>query len=452
MDHTDRYINLSFTDAGLIAAGNHVLAAYDLQPKVGHDFQTTARHFAADISAGTLEAHASGTSEYDALVYEANSHEGLVKIAIPVELFDRNITDGSGSISNLLNLCAGNNQGMGDIISAKLHDFFIPPDYLKTFDGPATSIEQLWRQLGRSDGLIVGGILKPKLGMGPEEMAEAAYQFWLGGDMVDHDAAQGNQRFTPYEESIQQIADAMQRSQQETGEVKFFSVNITADDHHEMLARGEIALKAFGENASHVAFVVNGYLAGPTAVTTARRAFPEHFLQFHRAGHAAVTSPQSTRGYSAFVLAKIARISGASGIHTGTMGFGTLEGHEIDRPIACMIAQDSAKGPFFQQEWGEMPRSAAILSGGMNALRLPGFFENLGHSNLILAAGGGAFGHIDGPKAGAISLRQAEACWLERADPISFALEHTEFARAFVSFQTDADIIHPGWRRTLASE
>lgn len=450
MDHSDRYINLSLTDAALMAEGNHVLAAYNLQPKAGLDFITTSRHFAADISSGTLEARASGSSKFDAVVYEA--HNGIVKIAIPVALFDRNVIDGSGSISNLLNLCAGNNQGMGDIISAKLHDFFIPPAYLKSFHGPATSIGKLWQQLGRADGLIVGGILKPKLGMGSEDMAEAAYRFWLGGDMVDHDAAQGNQRFAPFEDSIQKIADAMHRAQQETGEAKFFSANITADDHFEMVARGEISLKAFGENADRVAFVVNGYLAGPAAVTTARRAFPDHFLQFHRAGHAAVTSPQSTRGYSAFVLAKIARMSGASGIHTGTMGFGTLEGHEVDRPIACMIAQDSAAGPYFQQEWHGMLRSAAILSGGMNALRLPGFFENLGHSNLILAAGGGAFGHIDGPTAGALSLRQAEDCWLERADPITFALEHKEFARAFVSFQRDADIIHPGWRRALSSD
>ena len=118
MDHTDRYINLSLTDTALIEQGHHVLAAYNLQPKPGYDFTTTARNFAADISSGTLEARASGVSEFDAVVYEAREREGLIKIAIPVDLFDRNVTDGSGSISSLLNLCAGNNQGMGDIISA----------------------------------------------------------------------------------------------------------------------------------------------------------------------------------------------------------------------------------------------------------------------------------------------------------------------------------------------
>ncbi|MCJ7815235.1 MAG: RuBisCO large subunit C-terminal-like domain-containing protein, partial [Xanthomonadales bacterium] len=75
--------------------------------------------------------------------------------------------------------------------------------------------------------------------------------------------------------------------------------------------------------------------------------------------------------------------------------------------------------------------------------------ENLGHSNLILTAGGGAYGHIDGAAAGATSLRQAEMCWRAGADPVAFARDHREFARAFESFPGDADKLYPGWRNLL---
>jgi len=126
-----------------------------------------------------------------------------------------------------------------------------------------------------------------------------------------------------------------------------------------------------------------------------------------------------------------------------------MEGEAADRLMAFMISDDSAKGPFFHQEWGGMNPTTPIISGGMNALRMPGFFNNLGHSNLILTAGGGSFGHIDGAAAGATSLRQAEQCWKQGADPLEFATDHYEFARAFESFQTDADQIYPGWRRVL---
>jgi ribulose-bisphosphate carboxylase large chain len=234
-----------------------------------------------------------------------------------------------------------------------------------------------------------------------------------------------------------------------SGEAKLFSANITADDYHEMLARGEFILETFGENADHVAFLVDGYVCGPQAITTARRTFPNQYLHYHRAGHGAVTSPQSKRGYTAFVLAKMARLQGASGIHTGTMGYGKMEGERGDKDMAYMITEDRAKGPFYHQEWLGMNPTTPIISGGMNALRIPGFFQNLGHSNLILTAGGGAYGHIDGPAAGAKSLRQAEQCWKAGADPVEFALDHPEFARAFESFEQDAEELYPNWRNKL---
>ena len=62
---------------------------------------------------------------------------------------------------------------------------------------------------------------------------------------------------------------------------KLFSANITADDHYEMLARGEFILETFGENADHVAFLVDGYVTGPAAITTARRNFPRQYLHYH---------------------------------------------------------------------------------------------------------------------------------------------------------------------------
>ena len=69
--------------------------------------------------------------------------------------------------------------------------------------------------------------------------------------------------------------------------------------------------------------------------------------------------------------------------------------------------------------------------------------------NLINTAGGGSYGHIDSPAAGAISLRQAYQCWLAGADPIEWAKDHREFARAFESFPLDADALYPGWRDHL---
>ena len=456
MDQSNRYADLSLREEDLISEGRHVLCAYIMKPKDGYgNYLATAAHFAAESSTGT-NVTVSTTDDFtlgvDALVYEIDEKNEVMKIAYPVELFDRNITDGRAMISSFLTLTIGNNQGMGDVEYAKMHDFYVPPNFLRLFDGPATTISDLWRVLGRPviDGGFIGGtIIKPKLGLRPKPFAEAAYQFWLGGDFIKNDEPQGNQLFAPLKETIIAVANAMCRAQDDTGEAKLFSANITADDYRETLARGEFVLEAFAENADHVAFLVDGYVSGPHAITTARRAFPNQYLHYHRAGHGAVTSPQTKRGNTAFVLSKMARLQGASGIHTGTMSFGKMEGEASDRDMAYMIQRDSADGSFYHQEWQGMNPTTPIISGGMNALRMPGFFENIGHSNLILTAGGGSYGHIDGPAAGARSLRQAEYCWREGADPIAYAKEHHEFARAFESFSSDADELFPGWRNKL---
>ena len=283
----------------------------------------------------------------------------------------------------------------------------------------------------------------------PEPFAEAAYQFWLGGDFIKNDEPQGNQVFAPIKKVLPLVYDAMKRAQDETGEAKLFSMNITADDHFEMCARADFALETFGTDADKLAFLVDGFVGGPGMVTTARRQYPSQYLHYHRAGHGMITSPSAKRAYTAFVLAKMSRLQGASGIHVGTMGYGKMEGESDDRVIAYMIERGECQGPVYFQKWYGMKPTTPIISGGMNALRLPGFFENLGHGNVINTAGGGSYGHIDSPAAGAISLRQAYECWKAGVDPIEWAKEHREFARAFESFPGDADLLFPGWRDKL---
>jgi len=456
MDQSARYSDLSLDEDKLIADGGHILVAYTMHPMPGFGgYLETAAHFAAESSTGA-NVEVSTTDDFtknlDALVYEIDEAEGIMKIAYPIDLFDRNVTDGRTMVVSFLTLAIGNNQGMGDVKDAQMQDFYIPPKLLALYDGPAVDITDMWNLLGRGrteGGYIAGTIIKPKLGLRPEPFAEAAYQFWLGGDFIKNDEPQGNQVFCPMKKVLPLVRDAMRRAQDETGEAKIFSMNITADDHNEMCARADYGLEVFGEDAPRLAFLVDGYVGGPGMVTTARRQYPSQYLHYHRAGHGAVTSPSSVRGYTAFVLAKLSRLMGASGIHVGTMGYGKMEGGKDDRNIAYMIERDSADGPFYHQEWRGMKPTTPIISGGMNALRLPGFFENLGHGNVINTSGGGSYGHIDSPAAGAISLRQSYECWKEGADPIEYAKEHKEFARAFESFPGDADSIFPGWRDKL---
>ena len=456
LNQADRYADLSLKEDELISGENHVLCAYKMKPRKGFfDYIGTAAHFAAESSTGTnvdVVTTDDFTRSVDAIVYEIDEEKELMKIAFPVALFDRNMIDGRAMIVSFLTMAVGNNQGMGDVEYGKMLDFYVPPSFLRQFDGPVKNIVDMWRILGRpleNGGMIVGTIIKPKLGLRPKPFAEACYNFWLGGDFIKNDEPQGNQIWGPIKEVVPLVKDSMVRAQDDTGMAKLFSFNITADDHYEMLHRGEYILETFAEFSENIAFLVDGYVGGPGMVTTARRNFPDQFLHYHRAGHGAVTSDQSDRGYNMLVHMKMARLQGASGIHTGTMGYGKMEGAADDKVIAYMLEQDSADGLFYHQEWEGMKATTPIISGGMNALRLPGFFDNLGHCNVIQTSGGGALGHKEGIVSGAISLRQAFMAWQEGVNLVDYAKEHKELKGAFETFSADADEIFPGWREKL---
>jgi ribulose-bisphosphate carboxylase large chain len=249
MDQSNRYADLSLKEADLIAGGRHILCAYKMKPKAGHGYLEAAAHFAAESSTGTnVEVCTTDdfTKGVDALVYHIDPANEDMRIAYPLDLFDRNIIDGRMMMVSFLTLTIGNNQGMGDIEHAKMVDFYVPRRAIELFDGPSKDISDLWRILGRpvkDGGYIAGTIIKPKLGLRPEPFARAAYEFWLGGDFIKNDEPQGNQVFAPMKKTIPLVYDAMKRAMDETGEAKLFSANITADDHHEMVARGEFILR-----------------------------------------------------------------------------------------------------------------------------------------------------------------------------------------------------------------
>src|SRR5450759_5149846 len=173
MDQSNRYADLSLKEADLIKGGKHILVAYHMRPMDGIGYLEGAAHFAAESSTGT-NVEVSTTDEFtkgvDALVYQIDEVTEEMRIAYPIELFDRNISDGRMMIVSFLTLVIGNNQGMGDIQHAKMYDFYMPPRALRRFDGPSKDISDLWRILGRpvqDGGFIAGTIIPPKPGTPP---------------------------------------------------------------------------------------------------------------------------------------------------------------------------------------------------------------------------------------------------------------------------------------------
>src|SRR4030065_546570 len=168
MDQSARYADLSLKEEDLIKGGKHILVAYKMKPKAGTGYLEAAAHFAAESSTGTnveVSTTDAFTKGVDALVYLIDEATEEMRIAYPIDLFDRNITDGRMMIVSFLTLVIGNNQGMGDIEHAKMIDFYVPDRVIQMFDRPAKDISDLWRILGRpveNGGLLPRALIKTK--------------------------------------------------------------------------------------------------------------------------------------------------------------------------------------------------------------------------------------------------------------------------------------------------
>ncbi|MCX7145980.1 MAG: ribulose 1,5-bisphosphate carboxylase, partial [Sulfuritalea sp.] len=140
MDQSNRYADLSLNEEDLIKGGKHILVAYKMKPKAGTGYLEAAAHFAAESSTGT-NVEVSTTDDFtkgvDALVYLIDEATEDMRIAYPIDLFDRNVIDGRFMLVSFLTLAIGNNQGMGDIANLQMQDFYVPPRMLQLFDGPA---------------------------------------------------------------------------------------------------------------------------------------------------------------------------------------------------------------------------------------------------------------------------------------------------------------------------
>jgi len=453
------YLDLKLKDP---KNGEYMLAVYHLVPHAGMDLIAAASEVAAESSTGTnfkVKTETAFSREMNALVYKVDPKKHLVWIAYPWRLFDR-----GGNVQNILTYVVGNVLGMKEVKEIKLLDVWFPPAMLEQYDGPSYTIDDMRKYLNVYGRPILGTIIKPKMGLTSAEYAEVCYDFWVGGgDFVKNDEPQADQDFCPYDKMVHHVKEAMDKAVKETGHKKVHSFNVSAADFDTMIKRCEMIRSIF-EPGSY-AFLIDGITAGWMATQTLRRHYPDVFIHFHRASHAAYTRKENPIGFTVLVLSKFARLAGASGIHTGTAGIGKMAGSpEEDITAAHGILNLKSQGYFFEQSWGKiaeqddnliamvnediahhvileddswrgMKKCCPIISGGLNPTKLKPFIDVMGGVDFITTMGAGCHAHPDGTQAGATALVQSCEAYLKGMDIHEYAKNHSELAKAIEFFE-----------------
>ncbi|VAH75205.1 unnamed protein product [Triticum turgidum subsp. durum] len=208
-------------------------------------------------------------------------------------------------------------------------------------------------------------------------------------------------------------AEAIYKSQAETGEIKGHYLNATAGTCEEMIKRAVFA-RELG-----VPIVMHDYLTGGfTANTTLAHYCRDNglLLHIHRAMHA-VIDRQKNHVHSGTVVGKL------EGEREMTLGF-------VDLLRDDFIEKDRARGIFFTQDWVSMPGVIPVALGGIHVWHMPALTEIFGDDS-VLQFGGGTLGHPWGNAPGATANRVAlEACVQARNEGHDLAREGNEIIRA----------------------
>jgi len=380
-----------------------LLCAFRIQPK-GVDMIEAAAAVAAESSTGTwTEVWSNQLTDID--FYKAKVYaivDDIAYIAYPMDLFEEN------SVVNIMSSIVGNVFGFKAVGALRLEDMRIPLALVKTFPGPRVGIydERVWAN--KWDRPLLGGTVKPKLGLSPKAYSTIIYECLVGGlDTSKDDENMNSQPFSRWRDRFMYAQDAVDRAMAETNEFKGHWHNCTAGSTEESLRRLEYAYE-LGSRMIMYDFLTAGFAA--SADIFKRAGELDMIVHCHRAMHAVFTR-QANHGIAMRVVAKWLRLTGGDHLHTGTV-VGKLEGSWNDTlGIIDVLRERYVKanlehGLYFDQDFGGLKATWPVASGGIHVHHVPDLLKIYGPDAFFLF-GGGTHGHPDGSRAGAAANRAA---------------------------------------------
>ncbi len=407
MEYSDRYLHL---EEELDREG-FVVCKYRVETDL--PMEKVAAAIATEQSTGTWTEI--GTLSEDifqrlsAKVIDISGKE--IEVAFPVEDFSLEV----GGVPQILSVIAGNLFGLEALDWVRLEDVSFPESIINQFEGPKFGISGMRRMLDRREKPLVGTIVKPKIGLPPEKMADYVYQAGMGGmTNSKDDETLVNQDFCPLEDRVVAIAEALDRVDSEGGHKMIHAINISSRGDR-ILELGERA-QELGARELMVDVLTSGFAAVQVLAEDPSIKVPIHV---HRTMHGAITRNQK-HGISMQVIAKLVRLCGGDALHVGTFGVGKMKGD----PEGDLKNQSSCVSPF-----GPLRAVIPVASGGLHPGLMPALISTAG-TDIQIQAGGGVAGHPDGVRAGAAAMMQAVDAAVEGVPLEEYAEQHGELARA----------------------
>ena len=311
------------------------------------------------------------------------------------------------SLPNLMSTIAGNLFELRQVSGLRLTGLRLPPSFASAYPGPAFGIEGTRRLAGVERGPLIGTIIKPSVGLSPEETAQQVRELVAGGiDFIKDDELQGDGSHCPFDERVRAVMRVVNEHADRTGKKVMVAFNLTGD-LDQMKRRHDLVL---AQGGTCVMAVLNS--VGLVGLHELRR-HSQLPIHAHRAGWGYLTRSEAL-GWDYAPWQMLWRLAGADHLHVNGLRNKFSESDE-----SVLAAARAVLAPVME----EAPlRAMPVFSSGQTGLQAADTYAGIGCADLIHTAGGGIFGHPGGVAAGVEALREA---WVAAMEGVPLA-RHAE--------------------------
>src|ERR1700738_3844995 len=285
------------------------------------------------------------------------------------------------SLPNLLATVAGNLFELKPVTGLRLLDIRLPPEFSAAYSGPRFGVEGPRRLAGVQGRPLIGTIIKPSVGLGPEETAALVDELCRAGiDFIKDDELQSDGPACPFDRRLKAVMRVINDHAQRSGKKVMYAFNLTGD--LDQMRRRHDALVKHGATCLMASLNSVGLVG---MIELAR--FSQLPIHAHRNGWGYL-SRHPLLGWSYIAWQKIWRLAGADHMHVNGLGNKFAESDE-----SCIASARACLSPMFPDKpCTVMP----VFSSAQSALQAPGTYAGLGSTDLIFTAGGGIMDHPDG--------------------------------------------------------
>jgi len=308
-------------------------------------------------------------------------HRANLTISWPVENF-------GASLPVLVSTLQGNLYELAQFSGLKLLDFDLPASFAARFRGPQFGVPGCRRLTGVADRPLIGTIIKPSIGLTPDQTAALVQTLVTAGiDFIKDDELMADPPHSPFPARVDAVMAVINTHAERTGKKVMYAFNLS--DESDAMLRHYDKIVAAGGTCAMISL-------NSVGLSAAKKICDRGVLAIH--GHRngwGMLNRHPLLGMDFPAYQKLWRLAGIDQLHVNGIANKFWEPDDsVVRSIQSCLAPEPLGKPVLP-----------VVSSGQWGGQAPETWRRTRTTDLLYLAGGGILAHPDGPAAGVRSLK-----------------------------------------------